>query len=55
MTKKEIAKLNDYQKAQLVWDYIESLNFDCEYSMEMVDTDTGCGYEILIDCGADEE
>ena len=47
--------MNDYQKAQLVWNYIVSLDFNCEYSMEMIDTNSGPGYEIIIECGLDDD
>jgi hypothetical protein len=47
--------MNDYQKAQLVWNYIISLEFNCECAIEMTDSNTGCGYEIFIDCGSEEQ
>jgi hypothetical protein len=47
--------MNDYQKAQLVWNYIVSLDFNCEYSMEMIDTNSGPGYEIIIECGLEDD
>lgn len=38
--------MNDYQKIQLVWEYILSLNFESEVFMERSDE----GYEIIINC-----
>lgn len=48
--KKENVEKSDYHKAQLVWEYITSLNFKGEALMETVDG----GYEIFIECEFDE-
>ncbi len=37
---------SNYEKAQLVWEFINSLDFDCDVTMERVDD----GYEIFIEC-----
>lgn len=47
--------MNDYQKAQLVWNHIVSLEFNCECTIEMTDSKKGCGYEIFIDCRSEKQ
>ncbi len=36
---------SNYEKAQLVWEFINSLDFDCDVTMDRVDG----GYEIFIE------